>query len=265
MRNKKPEPTFVVRLVAAGLVPESVPLRLVNDALTAVQDIASGRDPLEEDRVPTEKSIGLLDIKRGSAVYSCVARVPEEAVSNLSKVGPLLHAVERNSDSDALVSMFRPIQKLSEVAKKLGCRLEVGLAKKKEPFFAIDSDDYDVLSSRLLLTGDTTIVGTIERAGGATEMRCLLRLPNRRKLLYCDVDNKELVRRLGQHLYEEIAADGTATWIHRSWYIYHFTIRDFSIRRLKNPLETIQGLRDAGLDAWDTVDDPEKLVRGFRS
>ncbi len=91
---KKTAPTFEVRFVAPGLLPEKVSLGYVSKALSAVQDLASGRDPLEVQVVPPEKTIGLISVRRGSAVYTCVSRAPEEAKANLAHVGALLSCSE---------------------------------------------------------------------------------------------------------------------------------------------------------------------------
>lgn len=260
--RKPPSPTFEVRFTGADVSPEMIPIRSVSNALGAIQDIATGRDPYEVSHVAPERAIGLLEIRRGSAIYECVSRAPDEAVRNLSRVGALLLATGEEIDGDELVAALRPIQSLSEVAKALKCRLEVRVfGNGQEPLFAIEEGDYQRLSKRLLLKGDTTVVGRVERVGGATGMRCLLRVPGRRKCLYCDVASKEVVRRLGQHLYENIVASGSAVWIHRSWRIYKFKINDFTQPRLGNPEKAIEHLRSAGMSAWDSVADPEGYLR----
>lgn len=272
--TKKPaagasEVTFEVRFVAPALIPEKIPLRAVSDALSAVQDLASGRDPFETAQVPPEKGIGLVDVRSGSAVYACVSRAPDEALANLKRVGEMLSAPDSaetiDTNGDGLVAALRPIQALSEVAKHIGCRLEVSVGRRRRrTLLTVEASDFKTLSERLLLTGEKTIIGEIQRVGGATGMRCLLRVPGRRRILYCDVKNKDLVRRLGQHLYEQIAATGTAVWIHRSWYIYRFTINNFTQPRIGDLNEAIEGLRQAGLDAWDHVRDPESVIRELR-
>lgn len=261
-----PEATFEVRFVATGLAPEKIPFRAVSKALSAVQDLASGRDPFEEQQVPEEKTIGLIDVLRGSAVYRCISRAPEEAVENLSRVGILLASFdEENGHEEELVNALRPIQSLSEIAGTVGCDVQVRLlGRDRKPLFCIAKDDYQRLSGRLFVRGETTIIGTIKRVGGATGMRCLLRVAGRRRILYCNVCSTDLVRRLGQHLYEEIAATGTATWIHRSWRIHEFTINDFAQPTIGRIPDAIKELRDAGLRAWDDIDDPEKYIQELR-
>jgi len=271
MANKKiaksqPAATFEVRFVGGDVLPEEVPIRAVSDALSAVQDLASGRDSFEESQVAPEKSIRLMGVRRGSATYRCLARAPREALANLIRVAALLSSLdEQNGDGEDLVAAFRPIEALSNVAGSLGCRVQVRtIGPKKEDLFSIDKDDYQRISDRLFMKGETTVVGTVERVGGATSMRCLMRIPGRRRILYCDVGSQDLVRRLGQHLYEQIAATGTATWIHRSWRIHAFTINDFTQPRLGNLTEALEELRNAGLSAWDQIDDPNKYIRELR-
>lgn len=260
---KAPEPTFEVRFVGTGISPEKIPLHYVSDALAAIQDIASGRDPLETRYVPPDKSVGLLKVRRGSAVYSCISRSPNEARENLRLVGKMVSTLDTSAtEADLVVSAFRPIRTLSFVAKSLNCQLEVYPSSGGEaPLLTIHEADYEKLSNRLLLEGEATVIGTVVRAGGATDMRCLMRIPNRTRLLYCNVESRKLVRQLGQHLYEQVAAVGTATWIHRSWYIISFTVKSFSQPRLGSVHQAIGKLRDAGLKAWDTVPNPELYLK----
>ena len=172
---------------------------------------------------------------------------------------------EPETGEDGLVAALRPIESLSNVARSIDCRIEVNLiGQQRPPFFVIEEDSFQRISGRLLLSGATTVVGTVERTGGATSMRCLLRVPGRRHLLYCTVESKDLVRRLGQHLYEQIAATGAATWIHRTWRIYQFTIRDFTQPQLGDPSEALGQLHNAGLKAWDRISDPGGFIRELR-
>jgi hypothetical protein len=263
----KPTPTFEVRLVAPDLIPENLPLRAVNAVLSAVQDLASGRDSYEVSHVPLEKGISLAKVRSGSAVYSCVSRSPDEARANLSHVGKLLSSANAAElEEDGLVVALGPIESLSEVAKVNGCQIEVALiGGRRLPLFVITEDAFQRVSERLLLRGETTVVGRVERAGGATSMRCLLRVPGRRRGLYCNVEGKKLVQRLGQHLYEQIAATGTATWIHRTWRIYKFTIKDFTQPQLGDPNEALEELREAGLRAWDGIENPDAFIQELRS
>jgi hypothetical protein len=266
MTTKNTGPTFIVRLVAPDLGPSKIPFRVVSAALSAVQDLASGRDPLQTRQVPEEKVIGLVNVRKGSALYSCISRSPAEARSNLRLVGQILGSQgDASSPDERLTRALKPIEKLSDVARAIGGRVEVALASQpKEPLFSVARDDFAKLSSRLFLIGETTVIGTVKRAGGQTDMKCALSVPGRRRLLFCDVRNKETVQRLGQHLYQEIAAQGTVVWIHSSWQIYKFTINDFTQPQITDAASAIKRLRESGLDAWDDVDSPEELLKELR-
>lgn len=269
MAAKRPDPTFTVRFAGKGISPEKVPWRAVSEALSAIQDLASGRDPAETRVVPPEKTIGLLNVRRGSAVYSCISHNPAEARKNLRLVGRVL--TESNDETvpeSDVVKSLKPIERLSEVAKSLGCRLEVALSNRpRDPVFTVEHGDYARLSTRLFLEGDATVIGVVKRVGGQTDMKCALTVPGRRHLLYCDVTGKgtQIIRELGKHLYEEIAAHGTAVWIHSSWHIYRFTIRSFTQPRVGNTKTAVDKLRSAGLSAWDSVGNPDTYIQELRS
>jgi len=262
---KSTTPTFIVRIIAPNLEPSKIPFRVVSAALSAVQDLASGRDPLETRQVPEDSVIGLVNVRKGSALYSCISRSPDIARTNLRLVGRILGQESADSPEDQLAKALKPIEKLSDVAKSVGGRVEVALASQpREPLFGIEKDDFAKLSSQLLLTGEATIIGAVKRVGGQTEMKCALTVPGRRRLLFCDVANRAVVQRLGKHLYEEIAAQGTVVWIHSSWHIYKFTIRDFVQPEMRDTAKAIETLRGLGLDAWDNVRDPAEFLRELR-
>jgi hypothetical protein len=266
MPTKTPDPTFIVRLIAPDISPSKIPFRIVSAALSAVQDLASGRDPMETRQVPEEGVIGLVNVRKGSALYSCISRSPAEARTNLRLVGQILRSeYDASNSDDSLVRALKPIEKLSDVARSVGGSVEVALASHpRDALFSVAKNEFAKLSSRLFLTGEATVIGTVKRAGGQTDMKCALSVPGRRRLLFCDVKNKAIVQRLGQQLYQPIVAQGKVVWIHSSWHIYKFTINDFTQPKITNATKAIERLRDAGLSAWDAVNNPGDLLKELR-
>lgn len=261
--------TFEVRLVGPKVAPDKVPLHAVSDLLAAIQDMAAARDPFVSRHVPPEQAIGLVDVTSGSAVYKCVSPSPEEAWKNLHVIGAYLAAAEARREEhepDQLIATLGAIDTVSGIARNMGCRVEVWHPRSGPgPLLTITDRAYENLSQRLFVRGETTVFGKIERAGGATEMRCLLRVPGRQRLLYCSVASKDIVQQLGRHLYENIAATGEATWIHRSWRMLAFEIKSFVKPKLGNPLKAIEELREAGMDAWDQVENVQAYLEDLRS
>lgn len=257
--------TFEIRFIGSNVSPESVPIHVVSEALSAIQDIAAGRDSFGDvnTSVPKDRGINLIDVKRGSAVYSIHAHQPEAAVKNIVGLGTCLLDLESNVES--LISSINPIEKLSRVARNIGCVVKVTkYGDKKTPMLEIGEDVYSSISKKMFASGDATIIGKIVRVGGATEPRCLLRMGNRRSLLYCDVDTKNLLQELGQYLYEKVAIKGQAVWVNSNWHIHKFRITSFSKPQIGSANETISALREAGLKAWDNVDNPRAFFEEMR-
>lgn len=264
MLPKKPSPTFEVALRGSGVLPEAIPMRAVADTLSAVQRLTNSQE-FEEDKSPPVEAIRLLNVQRGSAVYSCFSLHPEQALAQLRVAGQIVSTAEEAVSSfvDRLLS---PIEDLSRIARSLSCAIIVKTPGRQGAILAeFDQASYQQLADRVLLHGETTIRGRVERVGGASDVRCTLRLENGR-LLYCDVASAELSRRIGKHLYEQVIAHGNATWVHRSWRVIRFTIQ-----ALQQPEEggsilgALQAIHAAGASAWDEIEDPVEYLREFRS
>ena len=166
--------TFTVRFVGKALSPATLPLRAVNNALSAVQDLASGRDPFETAAVPAEQMVGLVDVKAGSASYLCVARTPRDAVRNLNEVGRLLTSLENDGasvDEERLVTAIRPIRTLSKIAERNDCRLEIALAgQQQSPLFVVEKRGFSAYRGASVHERRPTVTGTIKRT--AALRRC---------------------------------------------------------------------------------------------
>jgi hypothetical protein len=116
------------------------------------------------------------------------------------------------------------------------------------------------LSEKVFVRGETSIIGDVKRVGGATGMKCALRVAGRPRLLYCEVATRPLVRQLGERLYQTIVAKGAAVWIQPSWRVYRFKIADFSQPKIGNLKKAISDLRKAGLDEWDKFNSAKAIT-----
>jgi len=207
-----------------------------------------------------DDSVSLLKVRRGSAHFVCAAKQPERALSNLRLAGQLLNSPDQ---ADQLAYAFTPIEELSAIARSLGCTITLRPADERQAVLAtIEPETFGRLASQLLLEGDTTITGRVERVGGATEMRCALRVAFQHRLLYCRVVGEDAVRKLGQSLYEDVAVSGTARWIRNSWRIVAFTVRDVAPQPKPGSLaEAFGAIREAGGKGWGRYRDPRKHLQ----
>lgn len=256
--TKSKKPTFEVAFRAVHIVPEDIPLRTIGDSLRAIQRLASGRDP--DSRMTKNEAIGLMRVRRGSAVYACHSRLPEMALKNLRTAGAVVDKSEAFDEHHDFV--LKPLRSLSSIARELDCTIVV--SSGQDILTRIDESTYKTIAKDVFVDGAATILATLKRVGGATKNRCAIRIPGRQRLMYCDVASTQLSRQLGPFLYQEIAVRGRARWIGRTWRLFSFRVDSFYQRKAGSLRQAMKELRDAGGDAWDNVADPEAFIRELR-
>jgi hypothetical protein len=262
---KRPPAAFEVVFSAPELSPERISVRMLSRALSAVQRLASGVDRPDDDDVPEAGAgpdINLLAVRRGSAVYQCAMENPELAVARLTDAG---NALKRPLRATGIDYLMRPVEELSAIARSLRCVITLRCPTDESRILAtIDGESFAGISRHLLIVGDTTVSGRVERVGGSTGRRCSLRVPFQPTILYCDVASDEVTRVLGQNLYQDIDAEGRARWIRGTWRIFSFTILSVRSHRRTSLTEALDAIYEAGGSAWDDVDDPDRLLKEIR-
>lgn len=266
--------TFRLRFVGAAIRPESLPLRRLANALDAVQRlvapavhdaIVEGESTDEGSQSAAESAIPLhlMDVLRGSAVYPVFAEESEEVMQRLRLIG-------RVEEKPQLLAPYRSsvsaLEDLATLARSLSCEIEFREPGAKGAVIAtVTPQSFANLRGALYITGPTSLVATVERAGGKTDRHCGLRIPQQpRKQLVCKVVSDELVRRLGESLYQTVTVHGTATWYRHDWWITDFTIQDMESHEPTSPLALLDEMRNIGGKAWSEIADPEAFVKELR-
>jgi len=96
-------------------------------------------------------------------------------------------------------------------------------------------------------------------------MHCGLRLPDQpEKMVICAVETADLVRNLGQYVYNDILVSGTVTWYRSNWRVKTIQVKSFVPPKLGSIKEAFQRIRDAGGKAWDNVEDPDAFIAEMR-
>jgi hypothetical protein len=265
MKTKKPNPVFEV-VFTGGVYPEKIPLGKVVDALSAIKRLAAGEVLGDEDEGEDESdgSVRLLDVIRtASAVFRFFGPSPATAIQRLKEAGKVL----KNPDDigEQAEYILRPVKDLSAIAESLDCSVLLREAAKRHEVLArIERNSYAKISRSLLITGDTKLSGVVQRVGGATAMRCALRVSFQNRLLFCRVETEEVARKLGDALYQRIIASGTARWMKSSMRIFSFTIKDVFRTEEGSISDHLKALWDAGLKDWARIDDPEVYLQKIR-
>jgi hypothetical protein len=267
MSIRKPKAILELVFRGPGIVPEKIPIGKVAGALSAVKRLASGEIVGEEDEDEGEDSadpIRLIGLGRGSsAVFSFVGTSPSLAIANLREAGRVLENPDVIGQPNEYV--LRPIKDLSAIARALDCSIilkEVG--DSKGVLATIESKSYDRISKSLLLEGETSVTGTVMRVGGATYLRCGLRVSFQRRMLFCRVISPEVARALGNLLYQGAVLRGKAKWWKSSMRIFSFEIQEVNQPKPGSILDGLDAVWDAGLKDWERIDNPDAYLQEIR-
>jgi hypothetical protein len=269
MRPKKPSPLFEVRFEGPGIYPETIPLRSLVTTLSAVQRLAAGNAPIDEEEAGDEKeseeeeSLRLLDVKRGSAVFQIstpTSSDPRPALHRLRLVGDFLE--DREDEGENIDYALSPIKELSATARSLNCTIALREARGDKHVLAVfQANSYESISKSFLVEGETSFVGTVQRVGGATGVKCGLRVGFQNRMLICLVPEKDVARTIGKSLYEDVVVHGTASWLKKSWRMVSFTIKSVTQPVQGSILEAFEELRGAGGKSWDAISNPAAYLR----
>ena len=262
----KPPSILEIHFEGVQIHPEDIPLRALSDALAAVQRLVAGDDGSPDQPTKQGDSLGLVGVRRGSAVYQVSGPQPVQTRNHLRVVGSVLeHPEDVKSGNDYVLS---PTKSLSAIGRRLGCEITIREpGSRQDPgavLARIGPETYQTLSKSLLIIGETSIFGRVERVGGATGPRCGLRVLFQDRLFICKVAGSETVRQLGKWLYKDVAVSGTAQWLKHSFRLFSFTINSASRPEQGSITEAMNALRAASGDAWDLIADPDAYLEEVR-
>lgn len=266
---EKPDIDFIIRLVGPGIKPWVIPGRALARVIGAAQRLVDQEDEGANDIAGDEGkqsatgggALRLMKVKSSSAGYAVAAGSPEPALKVLRETGKAISHPEKADWSNSTISS---IEELSDVARSLGCEIEFRLPAEKgygDVIAKITPYTYESVESSAFIRGPTSIFGKIERIGGATEMHCGVRIANQIRMVICRVATEDLVRSLGNYIYQEVMLSGQATWLRHNWHIKHFNITGFEPPKSGSIRETLNRVYEAGGNAWDAVDNPAEPAR----
>lgn len=273
--KKKPKPTFVIRLVGRGIRPWRVPMRSLAKVMQAVQRLVEQRDDMVDDiessTVVEDESrsiLHLLGVTSSSAAYAVAAPDESRVIETLEAVQADIRAPER---ADWLDSTLSSVREISDIAKALDCEIEF----RKPRFRTMGLGDdviakitpitFSEIEGAAYITASTSVYAKVERIGGATDMHCGIRLPGApQKMVICRVQSAELVRELGQYIYQYVVISGQTTWLRHNWRLKRMIISAFEPPKTGRISDTLRCVREVGGDAWDALENPKAFMAEIR-
>lgn len=256
MPRNTPTTSFIIRFISPGLKPWQMPMAALARALTAVQGLVHDEFDEQSDR----PQLHLLSVKGGSASYPISAEYSKRALERLSTVG---RVIDEPIQAERSPYMLSHVKELSKIAKSIGCEVELALPGGGV-LARITPDTYRSIEKVLFIRGESSVAGEIIGVGGATDLRCRLRVRDQRLLVYCTVDGTQVARELGQHLYEYAILSGTATWFRKSWKLHHLVIKAMHQIDKRSIVDRFEEVRRAGGNSWDDIDDADEFVKQIR-
>jgi hypothetical protein len=198
-------------------------------------------------------------------VYPLAAPLAQLALQVLRQTGKAIDSPEKSDWTDATLSS---VKELSDVARSLGCEIELRLPGEGKHYgdvlAKITPYTFSKVSESAFITSRTSIFGRVERVGGATEMHCALRVAGRVRMVICRVVNADLVRELGRLLYQNVVVSGEATWLRHNWELKTLCIDGFEPPKSGSIRDALRRIREASGDAWDTIGDPDAFLAEMR-
>lgn len=268
IRKKHSQPDFEIRIVGPGISPWGVPVRSLSRILNAVQRLIEHTEEdefegAEAEQIESRPPIHLIAVKKGSARYGVLSEAAPLALDTIVLTGQYLRDPSASDWEPAILS---PIEELSAVARSLQGWVEFRRPGKDGEILAVvTKDSYEELSRVAFVSGESTVGGYLERVGGATSYFCGLRLPNQHaKMIICPVHSQDLVRQLGQHVYENVRVSGTVTWFRRNWRVKRIYVKSFEQAKEGSISQALERVYEAGARAWDGIDDVQGFIFGMR-
>jgi hypothetical protein len=246
--SEKPEPVIVVRLV--GVKPELVPLGAMTELIEAIQSLVKATGP----------NLSIFKIQRKSAAYQ---------LTSPADPGPIVARVKRcakalsDPDSHLQSYMLRGFDTINRILGALDCYMQVYSPVEKWKW-QMRQNEWPTVRERYCLEDDGVLIGELKRVGGASQNKCTIRVPFQKKLIYCHIENPDVARRLGQHLYGEVELRGRGIYFTRDWQLLSFKVTEFVVRKNKSWEDHYRDIREAGGRAWDNISDPKAFLEEMR-
>lgn len=250
-------------------------MRMLARVLQAVERLVTDRDTVDSESgalvavVPSAAELHLLQVIKGSAVYRVAADQRHQVVDALKRTGDSL---ESPSESEWSWGQLSAIEELSAIARSLNCEIQFlrdgGKATGPASVLArIQPQTYSHLAEGAFVRGHSTAIARVERVGGATEMRCGVRLASQPdRMVFCDVATPDLVRELGRSVYQRVVLTGQFTWVRSSWRVRHINVEGAHPLNLDTDRrrEALQELRQLAGPAWRKIPDPSAFIAKLR-
>jgi hypothetical protein len=239
---------LVLKLDGEGVKPGTIPLvdlaYILDQLAKAVKSVAEASG-LEGGAL----DLSLVEVTDGSGKFSLAASAP--ATRHVRKI------VAAINSRDGSLLPFPARQNVSAIhgrTRSRGWDLELySKNRSKEAAFRAVVKPNTQLFDTPRITGGTSIVATVNRAGGVLNCRAELQLADG-TTINAKVNSKELTEKLGTLLYKTVELNGIAVWNSENLTLHSFKVTslgDYSLET-SDPSTALVQLRGVS-ELWESV------------
>jgi hypothetical protein len=240
------------------LEPTSLRAREVAALITAFEDAVAAVVARRSPEIKRETvRISLVAVESGSTV---LVFSPNLAALTVPAVRELAGAIQSNTFFDLPVPAVEALREIVSFVKAKNATATLRVGDSDKEMEAAITPDLNVYVTTEL-TGFTTLYGEVLRLGGLdpkVEFK-----PVNGRVLYCPA-SKEIVLRLREHLYQQVAAHGLAVWDALTLEVTRFDIQDFESFAAGAASESLTALREQFGSYFDQIDDVDDWVSAVR-
>ncbi len=250
---------FTIRFTGKGISPDAVPLHELAALLVAAENAILGIVRRDFPEATDDQMVVSLDqIKHESLGLAFADPAGSVVTRGYSKFVETV-------DSGALYRLpgqsLDGLRAMTRFSGEYKCATQFYLADSTLPSVVLPSD-YEVKVPRLdYIRGETSVYGTVERAGGVLP-RVKIKL-SESKYLYCSTTGEQ-ARLLGARLYKEVGLDGRATWDPRDGTMVYFAVDNINLFEPTDPPSAFRELAAASGGAYDDMEDLDGYIASLR-
>jgi hypothetical protein len=255
-----------VRIVGQDIAPEKISSRDVGELIASIEQmiasvVARDNPSLQIDE--KEVIVGLAAVQQGSYILQFQSVYADEVAQAYTFITQSIASADY---SDLPPKTLNAIKDIRKITRKYRTDTEFWSKNGVQQQLAVVTQNTRIELDTPLISGKTTVYGTVIGIGGEDPPRVRIRLIDGRQL-YCNItrrDDLRVARQLGQRLYQRVGLHGTARWDVRDMALVDFVVETVTEFVQKPISEAISNLYNVAGEYYEAIDDIEELIRDVR-
>lgn len=242
-----------IRFTGNQIQPGRVSAKHLADVLRAYEDVIADLVTNHSPEISKDLIVvGLSEITHQSVGLQFEANVPELTLPAATQLTEAIQQLRFDMLPETARKFFITVRNFT---RRYGCTAEIQAQGQLATI-----DETSEIATPPKLTGFTTVYGTVQRVGG-DEPRVRLQMFTGESV-YCTT-TVDMAKEIGDHLYEDVGLEGTATWDYESLKIEEFKVDRLLPYGSTSAALAFRELRSEFSEIFDSID-PDEFVAEIR-